>query len=245
MFGNENNGNYPNYNGYSGYDDNGYNQFQNNGYMNNEYDPNGYMNNGYSQPYNNGTNYDAYGNAYNQEFTQDYNNYGQQQPYMNDPYMANDMGMQQQQPMGYDQYYDNQMTAQIAVPPAYDETQAMQPMLPAIPGLDYEQQTTTTYSPLEEYYTDGNYTVNPIQPGNSHALLGKVIAMAGVIVMGLLCGMLTDSALKNFWARNIESDSIIIVSAKVFGIIVYVYFASVLHVLIHELGHMIGGLVTD
>ena len=204
----------------------------NTSYINN-YDNQDYGNQGYGSQNSNlyGDNYinqndNLYGNNYvNQSNTSYDNGYANldNTPYDNGTY-------QKKEESTYDNKYNNKYNANYNYT-SYDMG-------------DYEK---TAYGGAQEY---GNEDVDDCEitvqtPAKSHIVMEAIVRLIMYIFIGLVGGHLLTGPFSSFLKKYIEDENFFGKIINVLIIIVVVLTSYFIHIVMHELGHLIGGTLSN
>jgi hypothetical protein len=86
---------------------------------------------------------------------------------------------------------------------------------------------------------------NPcVKPNKKNKLLSIVIFLVVCGAVGAGIGILSRTVLKDFFDAHINSDNSFIELLKVYGLVLVLFAGYLIHIIIHEAGHLVFGLMT-
>ena len=83
-----------------------------------------------------------------------------------------------------------------------------------------------------------------LKPKKKNKLLSIIIFLVVCGAVGAGIGILSRTVFKNFFDAHINSDNRFIELLKVYGLVLVIFAGYLIHIIIHEAGHLIFGLMT-
>lgn len=205
---------------------NGYNQYGNNNYNDNNYNSTNYN---YDSLNYNGTGYGD--NSYNSYNSTNYGNtnYGNYSDmdksnnytdYYNSSNPSNTYANGNQYSNGYSEPYSQY-------------------------GNDYSN-TIYDDSSRNKTYNDSSHKcdISVLQPGKSHPMMMIIIRICIIVFIGLALGEACRTVFNAFYQKHIYSSNPFAIIIRFLGIILVLFVSYLVHIILHEFGHLIGGTLS-
>lgn len=187
-------------------------------YNSTNYNSTGYVNNNYSETNYGNTNY---GNA----------SYG-------DNSYANYNNANKKNNNSYSEYY-NSYSNNNQYNNGYSERYSQY-------GNDYSNTMYDNPSKNNDLYNDNNVKcdISALQPGKSHPMMTIIVRICIIIFIGLASGEACRTVFSAFYQKHIYSTNPFVMIIRFLGIILVLFVSYLVHIILHEFGHLIGGTLS-
>ncbi len=86
--------------------------------------------------------------------------------------------------------------------------------------------------------------ISALQPGKSHPIRNIVFRVLLVAFLGVVLGEACRTVFNEFWNEHIFHKNMFILIVRMLGIVVVMFVSYLLHIILHEFGHLVGGTLS-
>lgn len=86
--------------------------------------------------------------------------------------------------------------------------------------------------------------ISALHPGKSHPIRNIVFRVLLVAFLGVVLGEACRTVFNEFWNEHIFHKNMFILIVRMLGVVVVMFASYLLHIILHEFGHLVGGTLS-